>query len=87
MLSGRLASFLQFFSFNKTSPFRCSIDEGSSLRPVSSRKSSFKLSIFSPISGSFFSLEQFERIRVFRDFNLKMNQGFCTLPDLIKQVH
>ena len=76
MLCGRLASFLQFLRFNKTSPFRHPIDEGSSLIPLPSSKSSFKLSILiSRISGSFLSLMHFERIRVFMDFNLKILLG------------
>ena len=71
----RLASFLQLFRSNKTSPFRCPTDEGNSLLEVPSRTSSLRPSIFSGISGSFLSLMQFERIRVLRDFNLKMLLG------------
>ena len=72
---GRPASCLQFFRFNKTSPFRLPIEEGSSLIPLPSRKSSIERSMFSGISGSFSSLMQFERMRVFRDFNLKTLLG------------
>ena len=75
MLCGRPASFLQFFRFNKTSPFRHPIEDGSSIIALPSRKSSIKLSMFSGISGSFLSLVQFERMRVFRDFNIKMLLG------------
>ena len=70
MLCGRIARLLHSLRFNRTSPFRCWIDEGSSFIAVPSKKSSNKLPLFSKTSGSPLSFKQSERIRISRDLNL-----------------
>ena len=88
----RLTRFLHFLRFNKMRPFRRSIDEGSTSIGVPSKRSSFKLSIFSIISGKLSSFEQPERKRYSRDFNLQILVGRLlrflhrTISDPIKQV-
>ncbi|ESW24197.1 hypothetical protein PHAVU_004G110100, partial [Phaseolus vulgaris] len=63
--------FWQESKSNSFSPFRYSIDCGSSLMAVPWRRSSSICTILSTISGNFLTFEQPVRTRVRRDFNLK----------------
>ena len=75
MILGSISRFLQLDNDRRWSPFRCSIEGGSSLiaDPCNSRDS--KNSMVSKISGKVSSLEQLSRSRVRRDFNLQMPVG------------
>ena len=67
--------FFHFLRFNRTRPFRRSIEEGSTSMDVPSKRSSFKFSISSIISGKFLSFEQPNRKRHSKDFKLKIHVG------------